>query len=620
MNIFRRARFLFPYSLAACILIWGAFSVRPSAAQDAAPKKGAKAAPKAAPKRPPLTEANLQKLWDDGDEMLLLNELKLRGVSFHPEEDWVAHLANPANMPAAIAAIRALIEPAPTVDAVTHAVPDLLAKIKDAAQKRSESDLAPLVHPVLLANKAKVYDLFDIANYRNHSLGRIVPEENRRIGVQFFQLTTSQVERLHYLMFATYDSHLVLRDVVTGPEVANLFLHDEEKLAATKLDLMFRALNDHDDSGLKSLCTPGMYESLKKLTEGGGSTLVRGKYTSISTIAVTPSVSLDSKSARVVVKIGYPDPGAKPLEYFVDFERIDNDQRVVRVRDLQGGVVAWDPNIDNYLNKRYGLPDGPLVTDPPKSDDIRFYPLSLVHDFVVKALESRNAAKLKELSAEFVAREPNGGDGYGILAAAAEISGNFDDAAKQATLAIDRGGTAYFVVLRHNNAFSSADTLASGRQFWPVILGVSKTKISYIPFVDQGRSPEEIAIASITQSQIEKRYIAAKPRPFLNLEFSGKTYNFAAFGTACPEDKPPAGLEVYAGSSTCAPPAAPAQPQAQKRGGVFGHLPVNLPDVKNLGKSNPAPMLVPRNWQQDLKVVADAIDEARRGGSAQAAR
>jgi hypothetical protein len=626
MNSLRGVRFFLPYSVA--VLIWAVLSAGPSSAQQAAPKKATpKAAPKEAPKRPPLTEANLKKLWDDGDEMLLLNELKLRGLAFEPEEDWVAQLKDPSRMPAATAAIRALIPPAPTVDAVAQAAPELLTKIKEAAQKRNESDLAPLIHPNLLANKAKVYDLFDIVNYRNHSLGRMVPEDDRRVGVQFYQLTISQVERLHYLMISMYGGHIVLRDVITGPDVATMFLHDEEKIAISKLDLMFRALNDHDDSGLKNLCTPGMYDSLKKLTEGAGSTLVRGKYASISAIALTPTASLDSKSARVVVKVGYPEANAKPLEYYVDFERIAGDQRVVRVRDLQGGVVAWDPNIDNYLNERYGLPDGPLVTDVPKSDDIRFYPLSMVHDFVIKALESRNAPRLKELAAEFVARESNNGDGYGILAAAAEISGNYDEAEKQATLAIDRGGTAYFVVLRHN-VLGSTDTLASGRQFFPVILGVSKTKIQYLPFVDQGRPPEEIALASITVNQLEKRYEVGKPRPFLNLAFGGKTYNFAAFGTACPEDKPPAGLEAYSGGSTCAPAAAAQQQQQQpkKRFGLpipIPSLPGGIPGSASLpgGKNAPPqPMMVPHAWQQDLKVVVDAIDEARRGGPNQAAR
>ena len=68
-------------------------------------------------------------------------------------------------------------------------------------------------------------------------------------------------------------------------------------------------------------------------------------------------------------------------------------------------------------------------------------------------------------------------------------------------------------------------------------MGISKTKIEYRPFSDQGRPAEQIAIASIQTNQIEKRYGTGKPRPFLNLEFndgSKKAYNFAAFGTLVP--------------------------------------------------------------------------------------
>ena len=335
-------------------------------------------------------------------------------------------------------------------------------------------------HPLFIPSCWRTRRVFTICSIlavtRNHSLGRIVPMDNRRVGVQFFQLTTSQVERLHYLTFVNSHGHIILRDVITGPGVAALFLHDEQQLATSKLDLMFRALNDHDDSGLKNLCTPGMYESLRKLSDTGGSTLVRGKYSSISAIALTPSVSLDEKSARVVVKVGYPDAGAKPLEYNVEFERVNNDLKVVRVRDIQGGIVAWDPDIDNYLNRRYGLPDGPPVSEVAKSDDIRFYPITMVQDFVYRALESRNAPKLKELAAEFLARQSSGGEGYGIRAAAEQVLGAYDDAAKDAALAIDRGGTAYFILLRHNSAFGSADTLASGQQFFPACRGHLENK------------------------------------------------------------------------------------------------------------------------------------------------
>ena len=561
-----------------------------------------------------------------------MNELNLRKLAFEPEEAWVAELpkltsVDRASMPLAAAALDKLIPPAPSVDGVTSEAPGLLAKIKDAAQKRNDKELEPLVHPDLFANKARVYDLFDITNYRNHALGRTSPAENRRVGVQFFQLTTSQVEKLHYLMFSTYKGNVVLRDVVTGPDVAALFLHDEEQLALSKLNLVFRALNDGDDSGLKNLCTPGLYAGLKEL---GGNTLLVGQYKDLSQIKTIASASLDQKSVRVVVRVSSASPKGKKLEYDVDFERVDKDLKVVRVRDLQGGVIAWDPDIDNYLNRRYDIPDGPKVTSVKESDAV--YSLAKLRTFATRALENRDAAKLAEYAQEFLDRVPNGGQGEGVRAAAEFIQGKYDDAAKDAKLAIDRGGTAYFVVARHNAVMTPG-----AAQFSPVVLGVSKGKVEYFLPNGQGVASEQIPAASISQVQIEtkatfgvtnglKINTNAKPRPFLNFAFNNggkKEYNFAAFGTACPTDAKSGrnDLGPYAGGSVCPAPQAAAHPQQTSKKGGFG-IPGSLggaiggglagmKDYMNSGAVTTVPMQVPQAWQQELKVVMDAIVQAK---------
>jgi hypothetical protein len=245
----------------------------------------------------------------------------------------------------------------------------------------------------------------------------------------------------------------------------------------------------------------------------------------------------------------------------------------------------------------------------------------------MRAIESREAPKLKEYAMEFLAREPNGGDGYGIRAAAEQALGSYDDAAKDAALAIERGGTAYFVLLRHKSAMTSRDVTVTGNQFSPVILGISKTKIEYHPFTQDGGSTEEIPIASIQQSQIEKTYHGmSKPRPFLDLNFNNggkRDYNFAAFGTTCPGDtpataRPPAGLEPFPGTSVCPAPANQQQQQQPQRKRKISIGGIGLPDSVKLptGKNNnnqTVPMIVPHAWEQDLKVVADAINQARHG-------
>ena len=605
-----RVRHFLPWGIAVIGMVCCLLSAVSSNAQSTPPKKSqsaSKTAPKKeAPKpvqtkRPPLTPEDILKLWKAKDQDLLMNEVRLRGLSFEPEEDWVFALPDRAGMPLAAAELAKLIPPAPTIDEVSKEAPDLLAKLKEAAQKRSVAELEPLVHPGLMENKAKVYDLFDITNYRNHSLGRFSSQDNRRVGVQFFQLTTSQVERLHYIAFSTSRGKIVVRDIVTGPEVAALFLRDEQQLALSKLDLVFRALNDRDDTGLRNVCTPGMYDSLKELAgeaKGSGSLLTRGPYVSMANVGVKASVPLDQKSIRVVARVTVNSTTGKPLEYDVEFERVANDLKVVRVRDTEGRWIAWDPDVDNYLNRRYNLPDAarPDKDSIPRSDEPPFMPTKDLKLMLVRFLETRNAVRLKETGEEFLQRAAGSGDGYGIRATANSILGNFDEAAKDAMTAIERGGVAYFILLRHT-------ALTLSQPFSNVILAVSREKIEYIPFSGQSGTREDIPTASIDQIRFEKgRTPLTKARPFMNLEFHGpngkKDYNFAAFGTTCPDQAPPganATLVNFDGGSICANQPAPSTPGV-KLSNPFGKA---------------TPLMVPRTWNQDLKVVIDAIQLAR---------
>ncbi len=598
--------------VALCALLWlmtGAAD--PAAAQTAAP--GAPAGRGAAPAgrgaagrgaaRAPMTKADVQRLWAQGRpaQKVFVTDLGLRGLAFEPEEDWLAGLPATTKVPTSAVpdifnALLKLVPPAPEVDAVTRDGPALLNQIKTAAQARA--NLAGFVHPDLLVEKAKVYDLFDTANYRNHAVGKASAAESRRVAMQFFQLTANEVERLHYVMFATSRGKLVVRDIVTGPAVASQFLKDEQQLALTKLELVFRALNDGDNTALQTLCTPGLLGDLTGLGQTAAFP-VRG-LPPYSQIKATPSVPLDQKAIRVVVRVEYTLRNNDRIDFDVDFERIDNDLRVVRLRDVKNDIIAVDPDVDNHVRRRFGLAAVPPIEAAiVRTSDMRFLSVQRITQLARYALEDRNAAALKDWAGKVLSIAPDSGDGYGFRAAASHLSGDYDTAQTEAINALTRGGTVYFTLMRHQ-LFNR-----EMRELLPVILAVSKDRVQYIPMRGStGMPSEEFPTAGIEKVELERGNVVNKPRPFLSFEFKPdpskrdkKDYNFAAFGSACPADVQPAmraALVDYTGGSICAVQTGGRSPIPGIPGGTR------------------LPMLVPRDWDRNLRVVIRALEEAKK--------
>jgi hypothetical protein len=544
-----------------------------------------------------MTKADVQRLWAQGrpGQVVFLTDLRMRGLAFEPEEDWLAGLPTATKVPTTtvpemFTSLQKLVPPAPEVDAVAREAPALLGQIKTVAQARQ--DLAGLVHPELLVDKVKVYDLFDTANYRNHQLGKFSPAASRRVGVQFFQLTTNEVERLHYVHFATSRGKLVVRDIVTGAEVASLFLKDEQQLAMTKLELVFRALNDGDDAALKTLCTPGLLEDLKGLGQTAAFPL-RG-LPPYSQIKATSSVPLDQKAIRVVVRVEYTLRGSERIDFDLDFERVDNDLRVVRLRDVDNTVIAVDPEIENHLRKRFGLPPGAPLSQVTRTSKTIFLSFDRMIQLARNGIDDRQAAEVKKWGTMAINVRPDDGAGYGMLASAHHLAGSYTEADTAVLDAIKRGGTVFFRVQRHQ-IFNR-----QGRQLFDVILGVSRDRIQYMPIrggSSEGVGVEEFPATGIEKVEIERGNLLAKPRPFLSLEFrpdlskrDKRDYNFASFGTTCPEIAQPEAvreLVPYVGGSVCA-------------------------NVPTAGGQAPAPMLVPRDWERNLRVVIRALEEAKR--------
>ena len=554
-----------------------------------------------AARRPPLTQADVQKLWTAKDDALLTNEITLRGLAFLPSGYWLdvelpgaTSIAAP-NLPGAAAALHHLIPTPPDLDEVAAKAPALLDSLKAAAQKHDETAMQPLVNPSLMANKAVIYDLFDPTNFRASTLGKPAMDEHGDVGLAYFELTTSNVEKLYYLLLGQQKGNLVVLDLMTGPSVANMYLHDEQTLANTKLETMFRALDDGDQSGLQQLCTPGLYKAIEDW--GGkrhpGDRLSNGHQ--FSQVTAQSSIAMDQKSIRVVTRISYPLTSSDVLTFFIDFERIGNELKIVRLRDSDNKAIVYDPNIDNYLNERYGLPDAP-VPDPRDVAMTEQIPFLNADDLRAKALRVLQYHDVQQIEsiARFVGSDATSGEGYGLRAAADLLEGKYEDADKDAARALELNGTVYFVVER--NQFMTATP------FTAVVLGISKSKIEYLPAPGLG-SRETIELSSVQKVEFEKgkglgsMVRLSDARPFLKLEFKGsdgkkKTYNFADFGTKCPNDN--------------------VRPQVNNLIEVPGDVVCGTTSPNGtVAAAQGIPLLAPPTWHEDLTVVLQTVNQAR---------
>src|ERR1035441_9421756 len=198
----------------------------------------------------------------------------------------------------------------------------------------------------------------------------------------------------------------------------------------------------------------------------------------------------------------------------------------------------------------------------------------------MRVLQYHDRQQMSEIANLLVKQNPTSGEGYGVRAALDLMLRKYEDADKDGLHALESNGTAYFIVERNS--------LMSATPFSVVVLGISKSKIEYLPAPGFG-SPETIGIYifnfptaiccgcpegettihwgqksqiyssqtidvhSIQKVKFEKgkgvgSWIKlSEARPFIKLEFKGsdgktKSYKFADFGTMCPTNtgRPPA--------------------------------------------------------------------------------
>jgi len=482
-------------------------------------------------------------------------------------------------------AAAALMPGAPDVARVEREAPALLTQLGQAVRGSNDAEIARLVHPAL--NRQRLHAVF--ASDGPQSLQKFAPTERfNRVAVQFYRLS-GPVESLHQVQFALLDrggqATLVVREIVPGED---LFLKEEQAVAISKLRNLFRALNSKDPGALKDLATPGLYESVKDVPTMGGGPLTE------TSVAMTPGVSTVDNATRPFVRVGYlMGTNRKKLEFDVDFERIDGDLRVVRLRDVQGKYIAFDPDIFNYTKRRFGIADGPKL--PPDkvswTEEPCFQSAALIQKFGSDALHANRSADLMELAdcvADFIPAMA-----YALRASAQQMQGNHAGALENGRRAIEAGGTAYFLVTHHIEPIGLA---VADKIYQPVVIAVSRERIRYLFLPGRpvgGRDELDIAIPQVVAAYFDRRNVAlGGPRPFLTFKFRDaadrnreKTFNFAPTSAHC------------AGAGVTVPPLT--------RGAMWVDFPrtVCFGDVQG----NSVGTRVPSTWRDELGTVMQLV-------------
>ena len=492
----------------------------------------------------PITWQQVEKDYAAEFDRALKANLTARGIEFADPETLEALVGRYERTDKRLAirdALKELMPGPPDVPSVEREAPSILANLRTAVQKRNDAEVERLVHPAIRRNKDRIYQLF--ADEGPEAVGKVTAAPNDRIAAQFFRLITkSGVETLYYVQFALLDKsdkRIVVRDVVSGPAVDALFLEQEQAIAVSKLQAVFRALSAKDTAALQDLVTPGLFDLVKDVPAA-----LAGGLASEKQLSMTPSVSRADNSIRPVVRVSYTTRSNKKVDFDIDFERINGDLKVVRLRDATGAVIALDPDIFNYVRRRYKQPDGPRPTDLAFSAEPCFQPLSKIEALGMSAIFTRDPARIREYADCVIDFLPQ--LGYSLRASAQQLTGNFPAALDDARRGIEAGGTVYFPLKHHvpPSIGRAADWLKGGVPqdiFYPVLLAVSSKGLQYRPFPGQeppGQVNLDIPIANLQAVHLDKNMSGA--RPYLTLKFrhpadkDEKTYNFAAFDTHCP--------------------------------------------------------------------------------------
>ena len=550
-------------------------------------------------------------------------QIKSRGLAFPLEESDVPDLFSESGRPvsemaALIPTLKELLPQAISPEEAAPRIDEIFGKLALG----SPVDAIGVIHSAILDETGEVLSVFDPEHFSKYSLGTARQLPGGRLGVPLYVFGKDGAEHLHFAQFlADADGSLKLRELSgTRPETANLHLGAELDLAENRIRELYRSQFDMQDQVAERIMTPALSQSLQE--RGGWGRLTQGSRPTQSDLQIERSVNIDGKSILSVVHVKHP-AGDGMVEYYADFERVDGDLRMVRLRDRTGeGDVAADPRLNEYICERYDT-TGCSTYQMRQTADPAFLSNDALADTAERLLTDFKGEELRRVAERMRQGTTNDEDPTGLsyLASAKFLLGEFYEAEQLAELAIEKGADVRIPVLQYFQ-----DSTTGAHWFGRLLLGLSEDGLEYRPSneIAARKFPE----MSMAWSQVGDVTVGSKKNgafgipggggtsPFLrvkvefpNPERPGKTqkeeWDIAIYPSGCvtPGQKFSGEMMQPTGFNACgtAPSTyAVGSPGDISGGIVSGAPPVNTGLFSSIKKGENAPtsLLVPREWEQ----------------------
>lgn len=531
-----------------------------------------------------------------------------------PEEDWIKGLYKVRarnERPACYDALMKQVPEGPTLAVVEKDGPALVDQLLDIVKRGAKTEVEDLVRPMMLSTElsgsfgdagkmypqvGQIFGMFDPGRYQKHLFGRVMPVGGRKIGVPVFVLTKDLVENFYFVVFTNYKEKLVVREVLRGREIAEFALAAEKEWAEQKIRDLYRDMNQNSDMTAKAISTERLFTDVAKI--GGWRRLKRDQRLNVEQMKISSAVPLIGKSVRVVSTVSYLVPGGE-MKFEIEFERDGSELRAVRLLDDKGRDIAFDKELDCFMDRRFGLQSPCEAYKPKSTENVWFIERDRILDYARRAVEFGKVEEIEAYANELITffdTDELRGIPMGLQATAHFLRGQYTKFYEVGSEALKKNGEVYIPLLR-----AYGDNVLTGNGLKPMTLGLSGKGLRYVPSaLDRLRNELLAKPENIKTLKLDAR------KPWFVVELKGieeRTWKLLLPGSAC----------------ATAPPAPQGNSLTKRmtefKGGLFSRdnpcaVGLNLPGGMG-GNNNPRQALwAPEDWQEVARNVADLFNFA----------